>query len=60
MGDGSPSNAVDLENRVRALATGTVQGCVSAAGVPVAGARVSVGTNLFLATQKLASSYNFV
>jgi hypothetical protein len=57
VGDGSPSNAVDLENQVRAVATGTVRGCVSVAGAPVAGARVSVGTNLFLATQKLASNF---
>jgi hypothetical protein len=57
VGDGSPSNAVDLENRVRAIATGTVRGCVSVAGTPVAGARVSVGTSLFAATQKLASNF---
>ncbi len=57
VGDGSPSNAVDLENRVRALATGTLQGCVSVAGAPVAGARVSVGTNLFANAQKLASNF---
>src|SRR4029453_7489694 len=57
VGDGSPSNAVDLENEVRAVATGTVQGCVSVSGGPVAGARVSVGTNLFANTQKLASHF---
>ena len=34
VGDGSPSNAVDLENEVRAVATGTLQGCVSVAGTP--------------------------
>jgi hypothetical protein len=61
VGDGSPSNAVDLENEVRALATGTVQGCVSVAGTPAAGARVSVGTNLLstnpFAQQKLATHF---
>ena len=43
--------------RVRALATGTLQGCVTVAGSPVAGARVSVGTNLFTDGQKLASNF---
>jgi hypothetical protein len=57
VGDGSPSNAVDLENEVSAIATGTLQGCVSVAGAPVAGARVSVGTNLFNNFQKLASHF---
>ncbi len=57
VGDGSPSNAVDLENEVRAVATGTVQGCVSVAATPVAGARVSVGTSLFTNSQKLASHF---
>jgi hypothetical protein len=58
VGDGSPSNAVDLENEVFALATGTVQGCVSVAGTPVAGAHVSVGTSLFTDAQKLASHFS--
>jgi hypothetical protein len=57
VGDGSPSNAVDLENEVRGFASGTVEGCVSVAGTPVAGARVSVGTNLFLNSQKLFSHF---
>jgi hypothetical protein len=57
VGDGSPSNAVDLENEVFANATGTVQGCVTVAGTPVEGARVSVGTNLFNNLQKLASHF---
>ncbi|MGH2690568.1 MAG: hypothetical protein ACRDKW_17430, partial [Actinomycetota bacterium] len=42
---------------VRGLATGTLQGCVSVAGTPVAGARVSVGTNFFMNSQKLASHF---
>ncbi len=57
VGDGSPSNAVDLENEVRGLATGTLQGCVSVAGTPAAGARVSVGTSFFMNSQKLASHF---
>ena len=52
VGDGSPSNAVDLENEVRAVATGTLQGCVSVAGTPVAGARVSVGNDPFLGPRR--------
>jgi hypothetical protein len=57
VGDGSASHAVDLENEVFARATGILQGCVSVAGVPVAGAHVSVGTGFGLATQKLASHF---
>ena len=57
VGDGSPSNAVDLENEVRGLAVGTLQGCVSVAGNPVAGARVSVGTNFLVNSQKLSSHF---
>jgi hypothetical protein len=57
VGDGSPSNAVDLENEVRAVTTGTLQGCVSVAGAPVAGARVSVAINPFLASQKLPTHF---
>jgi hypothetical protein len=44
VGDGTASNAFDLENQVRSVATGTLEGCVSVAGAPVAGARVSVGS----------------
>jgi hypothetical protein len=46
VGDGSGSHAFDLENEVRAVATGSVEGCVSVAGAPVAGAQVSVGAPL--------------
>jgi len=46
VGDGSASNAFDLENEVRSVATGTLEGCVTVAGTPVAGARVSVGSPL--------------
>jgi hypothetical protein len=46
VGDGSGSNAFDLENEVKAVDTGTLEGCVSVAGSPVAGARVSVGERL--------------
>jgi len=57
VGDGSPSNAVDLENRVHRITRGILEGCVTVAGAPVAGARVSVGTNLFASSQKLASNF---
>jgi len=43
VGNGSGSNAVDLENEVRATAHGTVSGCVTGAGVPLLGARVGIG-----------------
>jgi len=46
VGDGSGSNAFDLENEVKGNDTGTLEGCVTVAGTPVAGARVSVGTPL--------------
>jgi hypothetical protein len=57
VGDGSPSHAVDLENEVFARAAGILQGCLSVAGAPVAGAHVSIGTGFGLATQKLASHF---
>ena len=43
VGDGDATNAFELENRVNSDPTGTISGCVSVAGVPVAGAKVSVG-----------------
>jgi len=46
VGDGSASNAVDLENAVRGTTSGDLEGCVSVAGAPVAGAKVSVGSSL--------------
>jgi hypothetical protein len=44
VGDGSASNAVDLENAVKGNVTATLEGTVTVGGVPRAGARVSVGT----------------
>jgi len=46
VGDGSGSNAFDLENEVKSVATGRVEGCVTVAGNPVPGARVTVGQRL--------------
>ena len=58
VGDGSPSNAVDLENEVRAVATGTVQGCVSVAGSPGRRVRGSASARTSSSnTQKLASHF---
>lgn len=44
VGDGSASNAIDAENEVLEIATGTIGGCVTVDGEPAAGARVAVGT----------------
>lgn len=43
IGDGSGASGIDLENEVRGNAKGTVHGCVTMAGAPVARARVAVG-----------------
>jgi len=44
VGDGSASNSVDLVARIREQPVGQVEGCVTVAGEPAAGARVPVGT----------------
>jgi hypothetical protein len=46
VGDGSGSNAFDLEQRVNATAVGTLSGCVSVDGAPLAGAKVTGGLGL--------------
>jgi hypothetical protein len=52
VGDGSGGNAVAMENAVKGLAAGRIEGCITVGGVPAAGARVSVvrtnsaGTNI--------------
>jgi hypothetical protein len=43
VGDGSGGNAIDMENAVKNLASGTIRGCVTRAGAPAAAARVAVG-----------------
>jgi hypothetical protein len=43
VGDGSSSNAVDMENQIKGVAAGTLSGQVRVGGVGVADARVSVG-----------------
>jgi hypothetical protein len=43
VGDGSGSNAIDLENEVKSIASETVDGCVSRNGTPLAGAKVTLG-----------------
>ena len=43
VGDGSPSNAVDLEVAIKGLASANLNGCVTVAGVPAPGAKVTVG-----------------
>ncbi|MBW1684524.1 MAG: hypothetical protein JRS35_05605 [Deltaproteobacteria bacterium] len=57
VGDGSASSAVDLENAVRGTTSGELEGCVSVAGAPVAGAKVSVGSPLLTASDKIASNF---
>jgi hypothetical protein len=43
VGAGSSASGVDLELEVRATTAGTLQGCVTMAGAPIARARVGVG-----------------
>jgi len=43
VGDGSGGNTIDVANEVKAVAKGTLSGCVTAGGQPAPGARVSVG-----------------
>jgi hypothetical protein len=43
VGDGAGSNAIDMENEIKELAVGSVEGCVTVGGLPAPGARVSVG-----------------
>lgn len=43
VGDGSGSNAIDIENEVKGLETGTLEGCVTIGGAPAPGARVTAG-----------------
>lgn len=43
VGDGSPSNAVDLRADVLGLSVGSLSGCVTVGGAPAPGARVAVG-----------------
>ncbi|MDX2167538.1 MAG: hypothetical protein SF182_10760 [Deltaproteobacteria bacterium] len=43
IGDGSGSNATDLEHAVKGLPVGTVRGCVTVGGAPAPQARVAVG-----------------
>jgi hypothetical protein len=45
VGEGS-GTAARLSARVNGVATGTLEGCITAGGVPVAGARVVIGTFL--------------
>jgi hypothetical protein len=58
VGDGSPSNAADLQREVLGLPTGRIAGCVSLGGSPAPGARVAVRTiNSEGATLGLASLF---
>jgi hypothetical protein len=46
VGDGDGSNAYELEQRVNGTSAGTLEGCISVAGTPVAGAKVTAGLRL--------------
>ena len=46
VGDGDANNAYELESRVNGTGVGTISGCVSAAGTPLADAKVTVGSEL--------------
>jgi len=43
VGDGAGSNAIDMENEIKGLAVGAVEGCVTVGGLAAPGARLSVG-----------------
>ncbi len=43
VGDGSTANTLEVEAEVKGLAVGTIEGCVTAGGAPLPGARVAVG-----------------
>ncbi|HYD48115.1 MAG TPA: hypothetical protein VEB21_07205 [Terriglobales bacterium] len=43
VGDGSMANAIDIEHEVTGANTATIRGCITAGGVPLPQARVSVG-----------------
>ena len=46
VGDGDGSNAFELEQRLNGTAVGTLNGCITAGGTPVAGAKVTAGLRL--------------
>ncbi|MCI0635371.1 MAG: carboxypeptidase-like regulatory domain-containing protein, partial [Actinobacteria bacterium] len=52
VGDGSPSNAIDLQNEVFEVPVGRLRGCVTVGGAPAPHARVAVGP---LAAGRIAS-----
>ena len=57
VGDGSGGNAVDLENLVKAVPSGTIDGCVTVGGVPAPGARVSAGPEDMGSITNLSSNW---
>jgi hypothetical protein len=61
VGDGSAVNAFHLEQRVNGTSVGTLEGCVTVGGSPVAGAKVTAGLGLLsFAPPTSASSTNIV
>jgi hypothetical protein len=57
VGDGDATNAFELEQRVNGTSVGTLEGCVSVGGAPVAGAKVTAGLSLLsFADATLANS----
>ncbi len=57
VGDGSGGNLITLENAVKGTLSGKVSGCVTVAGVPAPGARVSAGPVLMGALTLLRSTW---
>ncbi len=57
VGDGSGANAVTLENLVKSVPAGTVEGCVTVAGTPAPGARVTAGPQTAGALTAVASNW---
>jgi len=60
VGDGSGSNATDLEQEIRAVSRGTVSGCITAGGAPAAGARVGIGPKNLAGTTLTSLAASFV
>jgi hypothetical protein len=57
VGDGSASNAIDLQLALTGSTSATLQGCVTAAGSPLPGARVSAGVVSGTAIEELSAHF---
>jgi hypothetical protein len=57
VGDGSGANGIDIENEVKGLAIGTVQGCILIGDQPAAAARVTIGPVTDGAIARVATTF---